>query len=584
MNKTVTINISGIIFHIEEDAYEKLFHYLTAIKHHFASDESGNEIIADIEARIAELLQPKVSKYKQAVLMADVEEVIAALGSPSDFGINEQSSASEKNNNSNQEFIKKRIFRDPDEKAIGGVCSGLANYFDVDVVWVRLITFLLIFFGGISFWIYIILWIVIPEAKTTSDKLAMKGEKINVDNISKSLKEEMHGVKSRMETYGKEFSKGLQKTAKSSATLAERFAYLLGNLFHIMGRVLGAVFIFLSIIFLVAIITSFFGVTFFSNQTELQHWIDFVFPNKTIYRTSTIALLITLGVPALMMLYSGIKLLFKIKYHNKWLNISAAVLWLGGLIMLFFSSMSTLKDFSEEVKSRETEQFTSSAPCLTISANSIENWCKKNNITLAFSGKKNDEEKWDNNYFLAENNNQSALVGTPELKILKSANEYIEVVINKKARGADKKTALNRAADIFYSTKADSTGIVLDPFFYLTSDQKFRSQQVEILIKIPEGKTIYIDGSVSKILDEAENINDAYEENMCNRKWKMTELGLKCIDCDDLESATVIRKVKSKQIIITEDGVKIKRKNIRVLVDKNGVEIKEEQKEKEEEN
>ncbi|MBK7818612.1 MAG: PspC domain-containing protein [Sphingobacteriaceae bacterium] len=90
------------------------------------------------------------------------------------------------------------MFRDPDEKAIGGVCSGVAHYFDIDVVWIRLATFLLIFFGGISLWVYIVLWIVIPEAKTTADRLAMRGEPINIDNISRSFKDEMDGVKNRM--------------------------------------------------------------------------------------------------------------------------------------------------------------------------------------------------------------------------------------------------------------------------------------------------------------------------------------------------------------------------------------------------
>lgn len=198
MNKTVTINISGIIFHIEEDAYDKLSKYLSTIKGYFSKTDGGNEIMSDIEARIAEMLQSKTSAVKQVVLMADVDSVIEAMGKPEEFaeGHTEKEEQEDESFQSS-EPIKKRLFRDPDNKAVGGVCSGIAAYFDVDIVWIRLAMFLLIFFGGLSLWVYIILWIVIPEAKTTAEKLAMRGEKIDINNISKTVKEEAEQLKQR---------------------------------------------------------------------------------------------------------------------------------------------------------------------------------------------------------------------------------------------------------------------------------------------------------------------------------------------------------------------------------------------------
>ena len=165
MNKTVTINISGIIFHIEEDAYQTLSKYLNTIKGYFSKTDGGNEIMADIEARIAELLQQKINTNKQVILITDVENVMGIMGKPEEFAnddANQHTNNEEATGkNSSNEKIKRRLFRNPDEKAIGGVCSGLAAYFDVEIIWVRLAMFLLIFFGGLSLWVYIVMWIII---------------------------------------------------------------------------------------------------------------------------------------------------------------------------------------------------------------------------------------------------------------------------------------------------------------------------------------------------------------------------------------------------------------------------------------
>jgi len=578
MNKTVTINISGIIFHIEEDAYEKLGKYLATIKGYFASSESGNEIISDIEARIAELLQSKINAGKQVVLMVDVNDVITALGTPEEFGINEEPEKEKNSPVEKNEPIKKRIFRDPDEKAIGGVCSGIAHYLNIDVVWVRLFTFLLIFFGGISLWVYIILWIIIPEAKTTTDRLAMRGEKINIDSISKSFKDEMSGVKSRVEKYGNDLSDGVNKAAKNSGNVADRLAYLLGRFFMLLGRFIGLFFIFISLMLLIGLISMIFGFTFSGNNAEYNNWINMIFDGNGMYRLGLAGLFISIGVPAFMLLYGGIKLLFKIKYHNKWLNITAVILWFIGLFTLITVGVKTGADFSESAKTREIAQFTTALNTLTISAVSNQDWLNKNNIDKAPMEEDLVDSKWSNQFFFAGAGNKTLLLGTPELKIMKARGPEFEVVINKKSRGSTKEFATERAGEISYSVKADSSGILLDPLFFIPPTEKFRAQQVEILVKVPENKIVFLDKSLAKIIDEADNVNDAYEHEMLGRSWKMTDIGLACVDCNGLGSGKHKKKQKSKQIIINEDGVKIKRKNTKITIDEDGVEIKENEK------
>ncbi|MEK6616769.1 MAG: PspC domain-containing protein, partial [Bacteroidota bacterium] len=178
MNKTVTINLSGIIFHIDEDAYGKLHNYLSTIKGYFSESEGRDEIMADIENRIAEMLSEKISDRKQVVLMTDVDYVIGIMGKPEDF-------AGEKNPDSHRDEETKKetssynatgkhshVFRDTDNKILGGVCSGIATYFNIDPLWIRLALVVLTILGfGTGFLLYIVLWFIIPEAKTAEEKI-----------------------------------------------------------------------------------------------------------------------------------------------------------------------------------------------------------------------------------------------------------------------------------------------------------------------------------------------------------------------------------------------------------------------------
>jgi phage shock protein PspC (stress-responsive transcriptional regulator) len=193
MKITVSINLGGYSFNIDEDAYAELKRYLKNLELHFAGEESSSEILSDIETRMAELFRTKLTNYKQVITIEDVHQVISVLGTPEDISDNEGPSARDKFSSPGYH----RMYRDTDHRVIGGVCSGMAAYWDLEIWLVRLIFFILAMMG-IGILIYLILYIVLPEAKTTAEKIQMKGNPVNIHNIKDSVKKEFDTVRKNM--------------------------------------------------------------------------------------------------------------------------------------------------------------------------------------------------------------------------------------------------------------------------------------------------------------------------------------------------------------------------------------------------
>lgn len=195
MRKTITINLNAGIFHIDEDAYEVLKQYLWQIESHFSNLDERKEIIADIEARLAELFRAGSAQQEVIITMTDVEKVIEILGQPEEIAgeeipFNQMGQSQHKR--------PRRLYRDIDNRILGGVCSGLAAFFNIDVTIVRILAVILALFGGGGLLIYIILWIFVPSAITTAQKLEMKGEPVTIKNIGKAVKEEFEQVKKNL--------------------------------------------------------------------------------------------------------------------------------------------------------------------------------------------------------------------------------------------------------------------------------------------------------------------------------------------------------------------------------------------------
>lgn len=546
MNKTITMNLSGIIFHIEEDAYEMLNKYLSTIKGYFKDSDGRDEIMSDIESRIAEMLQEKVSNTKQAVLKMDVESVIAVMGKPEDFAgegsektENTKSESSESYSKSTGSYKRRRVFRDPDDKVVGGVCSGIANYFDIDPIWLRAAFAISFFVFGSGLLLYIILMIIIPKAKTTAEKLEMRGEKVDINNIGKVVNEEFEDFKKRMKDFGDEVgSKENRQRMRTSTEKAGEFVVdVFGNIFKIIGKIVAVFLVFIGVALMIGLLASIFGSKTISPFNSAVGNINFsiyefgaaVLPTGLPIPLIILGLILLVGVPVLMMIYSGIKHLFGIKQQSKVVKYTANALWLCGVAILIYVGIQIGNDFSEEATSKQT---------ISISQPTSQ--------ALYLDAKLSSEDDLDVTYYhhrrvnfgdwtMLTKDESSFRLGYPKMNIVESENENFQLFVAKTANGYDKKEATNCAKNISYNvTQMDST-ILFDGYFDVKLADKLRDQDVTILLKVPINKVIFLSKRMEKIIFNIDNINDTDDEDMVNRRWIMTKHGLACIDCEGLD-------------------------------------------------
>ncbi len=233
MNKVFNINLGGYPFTIDEDAFEHLSAYLKTIHHHFRDFEGYEEITSDIEARMAELFQEGL-EGRPIVTLKDVDAAIGIMGTPEDFGADpvedygEEATATARGTRQQRQQRQRstgyktgrRLFRNGEDEVVGGVCSGVAAYFGIeDPLWVRLACVLLVISGGFGIPAYLILWAIVPKAETASDRLAMRGEPINVSNIGKVVEEELEYFSERVSEWGEEL--GSKKKVRPERRMRE---------------------------------------------------------------------------------------------------------------------------------------------------------------------------------------------------------------------------------------------------------------------------------------------------------------------------------------------------------------------------
>jgi phage shock protein PspC (stress-responsive transcriptional regulator) len=531
MNQTVTVNISGIVFHIEVDAYEDLKKYLNKIRGYFKDSEESEEIMTDIEARIAELFNEKITSENQVVNTNDVDEVITIMGKPEQYvDEDEGEEETQQQTTSSQKTYSsaKKLFRNPDDRMIGGVASGIANYFGIEAIWLRLF-FVIALFIGFGFLLYIILWIVMPEAKTASDKLQMKGDPVNIDNISKTFKSEADRVSDHLKSSGQQYGK------KAESAIEGFFNFLFQifkGVFKVLGKVFGVIFLIVGTFWLVGLIGMLVGSeTIFSITSdgvfsfEAKEFFNLIFISENQYHMAIMGIVITVGLPILMLMYAGIKLLFKVKTHTG-IGIGLFVLWVIGIFMCAMVGIRMGTELTNDESISTVEIINDNVEDFYISANTEEN---------------PGEGILEDRYSVISLDEDSMYINDIRLYIHKSKSDSVELKVIKSSNGKSIKDATNNAKMISYSYSIKDSSIFLENYLATLKENKIRGQQVQVKLYLPVGKSIYLDKSLKRIIHDIDNVTDTWDHDMLEKKWVMLEDGLTCLECYEIEGVTALQ-------------------------------------------
>ena len=560
MNKTVTVNIGGIVFHIDENAYERFKQYLESIRMHFTGSDGRDEIMQDIESRIAEMFQEKIKDQKQVITLSDVDEVTALMGKPEQFGDEE---SKERETDPAEIRVKRKLFRNPDDNLLGGVCSGISAYFNLDPVWIRIIFAVAFFFAGSGFILYLILWIVIPKAETTADKLQMKGEPITVSNIEKNVQEELEHLKKRVS------SDPGKKDGNIVTRIFEAIGQIIKLIFLFIGKVIALFFIFIGLVMGVVIFASLLA-AFKVPGTQYPEIFNQIFPNGFQFGFAIIAAMLVVGIPFLMLAYFGARVVFNIKKSSRMVNMSALGLWLAAVCVCTILGVSIAKDFSEKQSIRkEIDLMQPAAKTLVLKVNKKSGDEKDYNLW--------DESEWNGDLRISDDQLQSRDI---KLDIVESNSDSFELVQVCYARGSSKKLAADHATHISYTFNQEDSVLTFEPHFVIEKDEKYRAQKMQLILRVPKGGKVYLDKSLSGFIYDIKNVENIYDHDMLEHRWEMKEDGLNCLDCDGTESTIGggfinIPGHNGARVHINDDGVFIEGSNDEIIsIDSNGVVIR----------
>lgn len=674
MKKVININFQGRIIPIEEDAYENLKKYVESLRQYFANEEGKEEIINDIENRIAELFSEKLKTGALPFITEEsVATIIASIGRPEDFdGDNiefDAKSAAASNAKSSQTyggfeprgswfrnqndkilggvcsglasylridatiirvlfvlfslgafgagfliyiilwavlpsksqegFVARRLYRDADQKVFGGVCSGIAKYFNI-VVWIPRLIFLLpvllsvfknvihifyfpvIFsFSGTLILTYLILWAVIPKALTASEKMEMKGEKIDLASIKNKVQDEMQGVKKNFtdnaEKWKQDFSTKASGLKDEAGEIARRFAGEAGPSIKKNGNRFGRIlltlikvfFFFILSIIAFALVMAIFGlVTVSSSLLPLK---NFIADSQWIQVYAWGTLILFFIVPVVAFVVWLIRRIAGIKKRNQYLAYSWGILWTLGWVAAIMLVASVSKEFKREgFVSKDFSVVQPSTGKMKVEFKDAEG--KYYPLDLAFESFDDNDNDNNNDKLRLSSTDDSLLIGNISIRLIKSNDQNFHVTTVKKARSSSPREA-ERIADLISFPISQTDSILTLPIaFPITTENKFRNQQIRVQIEVPVGKEIFIS-------DRAENLNSYtirgirdgltfdWNDNGYNYKWTsgkwyiMTERGIEekfkdeeNIDEDDRDE----RKSRKKKLRDRADSTEMK--------------------------
>ncbi len=526
MKKSIRINISGYIFNIDEDAYQQLSVWLHAVGKQFEQDENADEIVADIESRVSELFSEQISNEKQAITCKDVAKVIEIMGKPEDFSMDledepQQVNSEAKNSFAPKEKVQKSLFRDADERLLGGVCAGLGNYFGVNINLIRALFLIAVIFFGTGTLIYILLWVVMDEAVSTSDKLRMKGEKINISSIEKTITDEFFAVKNSLSQRSSkiDYTKYREIVSQTATVVWSITKALLNAAVFIIGVAL----LIYGLVFSAAIT----GV-FFIGETGLTVFFpDFILlPIREVFNVlplpfsatlSMLAVYFALLIPFGFLIFAGAKVAFRFKTKFKFIGIAGFSVWLVAVLFSVMSAVGLASKLSvNEVSISKVELKKINSDTLFIKLNNaIPALSEKHHINLRLS-----------QIALTRIDKKLVMFGNPTYNIRQSKDSltYIETKI--KASAGSRKTANLSTQKVEYNWTQDNNTLSFDDYFSLKKETQFHNQLVYTTLWLPVGKTVFLSEDMTAIIWDIKNVQDEWDGTMCGKFWTMTKKGL----------------------------------------------------------
>lgn len=576
MNKTVNINIGGLFFHIDEDAYQKLTRYFEAIKRSLSNSSGQDEIMKDIEMRVAELLTEKQKSDKHVINIKDVDEVIVVMGQPEDYRIDEDTD--DKPKEPFYPYTKSRkLYRDKDRGTIAGVCTGLGHYFGIDAVWVKIL-FLILAFTSFGIIAYFVLWIAMPKAITTSEKLEMTGEPVTISNIEKKVREEFDSVSNKLKNV--DYDKMGNEVKNGAERVAGGIGDVLMSIFKVFAKILGTIIVVFSSLALLGICVASIILIFSSSMPDnyiLNH-INTPIGLETPIWVQGILFLLAAGIPMFFFLILGLKLLVtNLKSIGNIAKYSLLAIWIiavGILISLGINEATQIAFDGKEVK----KEVINIAPTDTLQIKF------KNNDFYS----KDKYDKIDFRLTLDENNKEIIYSNNVTIEIMPTEEALPYIQIEKLTVGKSAEDARNRAEKIRYSYKIEGNQLILDNYLLTDAVNKFRGQRVALFLYLPKGTLFKADENVQ---DYDSTDNDFFNLHFSSKDYiyKVENSKVKCLNCPadeneykDLEDSTteiitnendstdvVTVKVNGKTVIETKSE-----KKGSLEVNKDGIIIK----------
>lgn len=510
-----------MVLHVDDDAYDLLRNYLDQIQMRFSQVPGESEILNDIETRMAELFQEKLVPGKEVISLDDTREVIEVMGKPEEIGDAEEG---EEEGPAMppppHRGHARRMYRDPSNQKIGGVCAGLAAYFRVDPVLVRILFVVFTLTYGAGILVYLVLWAAAPVARTSAEKLEMYGEPVNVYNIEKQVRQEY--------PYEPGTPMDQQQVRRGSQdTLIGRMVKLFARLVLVFFKVIGFIIAFAFIIAGIAILGSMIGLSISGkswftnsdwnlNNIGLSDAVSF-FVSPTTATIALIGLILLVAIPLIGLIYGVVKAIFRFKAHDRVGAAGLSGLWVVILIVLIVLGINEGVKYSVEGRTRVSKEITiQKNKKLIIKA--LPNPAEISDRMTEFN--------FHSEFWIARQHDSVCLLIRPTVTIKCSEDSIAGIEIKRTARGYNFREANRFADEINYAWNQQDTVLSLDPIYRLNQRNQFHAQQVDVIIDLPTGTVVYLDKSLRDMLYSIQNSEDTWSGDLVGDEWIMTPEGL----------------------------------------------------------